>query len=151
MNIAQNPPPIFSGEFCHALDPKNRVTIPAKWRSSEADEFYVRADSSGRFLRVMPPEQFRAVGDKLNANPSVSPKERAEFLRRFYSGSQQVVADKQGRMLVPEELGKALGLAGEAVLVGAFETFEIWNPETWEATKRAGEENYERVAELIGL
>ena len=151
MNIAQNPPPIFSGEFCHALDPKNRVTIPAKWRASENDEFYVRADSSGRFLRVMPPEQFRAVGDKLNASSSISPKERAEFLRRFYSGSQHVVADKQGRMLVPDELGRALGLAGEVVLVGAFETFELWNPEAWVSTKRAGEENYEREAELIGL
>lgn len=151
MNFAQNSSPIFSGEFCHALDPKNRVTIPAKWRAGEADEFYVRADSSGRFLRVMPPEQFRAVGEKLNANPAVTPKERAEFLRRFYSGSQQVMADKQGRVLVPEELGRLVGLSGEVVLVGAFETFEIWNPETWKATKRAGEANYERVAELIGL
>jgi MraZ protein len=151
MNIAQNTSPIFSGEFCHALDPKNRVTIPAKWRAGEADEFYVTADSSGRFLRVMPPGQFRAVGDKLNANPAITPKERAEFLRRFYSGSQQVLADKQGRVLVPEELGRLVGLAGEVVLVGAFETFEIWNPEAWQSTKRAGEANYERVAELIGL
>lgn len=151
MSTTQNPAPIFSGEFCHTLDPKNRVTIPSKWRAGEADEFYVRADSSGLFLRVMPPDQFRAVGEKLNGNPAISPKERAEFLRRFYSGSQQVVADKQGRVLVPEELGRPVGLSGEVVLVGAFETFEIWNPETWEATKRSSEASYERVAELIGL
>jgi MraZ protein len=62
-----------------------------------------------------------------------------------------VVADKQGRVLVPEEMGRLVGLSGEVVLVGAFETFEIWNPETWEATKRSSEASYDRVAELIGL
>lgn len=147
----QNPPPIFSGEFCHALDPKNRVTIPARWRATEADEFYLMADRSGQFLKVMPPEQFRAVAEKLKTDPKITPKERTVFLRLFYSGAQQVVSDKQGRVIIPEELGKAVGLSTEVVLVGALETFELWNPAAWAATKQSEESTFERVADLIGL
>ena len=148
---AQNSTPIFSGEFCHSLDPKNRVTIPARWRATEADEFFLMADRSGQFLKVMPPEHFRAVAEKLKTDPSITPKDRTVFLRLFYSGAQQVVSDKQGRMIVPEELGKAVGLKGEVVLVGALETFELWNPAAWTATKQTEESTFDRVADLIGL
>lgn len=151
MTPVQNPPPIFSGEFCHSLDPKNRVTIPSRWRTTEADEFFLMADRSGQFLKVMPPEQFRAVAEKLKTDPKITPKDRTVFLRLFYSGAQQVISDKQGRMIVPEELGKAVGLKGEVVLVGALETFELWNPTAWAATKQTEESTFERVADLIGL
>ncbi|RFC45397.1 MAG: MraZ protein [Verrucomicrobia bacterium] len=151
MTPSQNPPPIFSGEFCHSLDPKNRVTIPSRWRASEADEFFLMADRSGQFLKVMPPEQFRAVAEKLKADATISAKEKTVFLRLFYSGAQQLVSDKQGRMIVPEELGKSIGLKGEVVLVGALETFELWSPEAWSATKQTEEATFERVADLIGL
>lgn len=151
MNSQQNTPPIFSGEFCHSLDSKNRVTVPSRWRNTDADEFFLMADRSGSFLRVMPPEQFRAVGEKLASNPAITPKDRSVFLRHFYSRSQQVVVDKQGRMLVPEELGKVLGLKGEAVLVGAHETFELWNPEAWARTKQTEADTFDKVADLVGL
>jgi MraZ protein len=151
MSSAPNTPLIFSGEFCHALDSKNRVTVPARWRSGDADEFFLLADRSGGFLRVMPPAQFRAVGEKLASNPAITPKDRAVFLRHFYSRSQQVVVDKQGRMLVPEDLGRAIGLQGEAVLVGAHETFELWNPEIWAQTKQGEQATFDRVADLVGL
>ncbi|MEI6715699.1 MAG: hypothetical protein WCO60_18255 [Verrucomicrobiota bacterium] len=149
MNSVQNSTPMFSGEFCHSLDSKNRVTVPARWRCSDADEYFLIADRSGSFLRVMPPDQFRAVGEKLAANPAITPKDRAIFLRHFYSRSQQVVVDKQGRMLVPEELGKALRLDGEAVLVGALETFELWNPVAWAETKQSESTTFDRVADLV--
>lgn len=151
MAPSPNSTPIFSGEFRHALDPKNRVTIPSRWRSSEADEFHLVASPSGQFLRVMPPSQFRAVGEKLEANTSITLKQRLEFKRQFYSQSLSVVTDKQGRMLVPESLGKKVGLQGEVVLVGMYETFELWSPEAWAAAKHSEEATFAQVAELIGL
>jgi len=151
MKLPQDSSPIFSGEFCHALDPKTRVTIPARWRSSEADEFHVVASPSGQFLRVMPPAEFRAVGERVESNPAISLKQRQEFKRQFYSQSQSVVTDKQGRMLVPEALGKRVGLQGEVVLVGMHETFELWSPSAWAAAKRSEEATFAEVAELIGL
>ncbi len=151
MTPSQNPAPIFLDEFCHALDPKNRVTIPARWRATEADEFVVIADRSNDFLKVLPEEQFRAVGARVAADPRITPKERTDFLRKLSSSAKRMVADKQGRVLVPEELSKTVGLQGDVVLVGAYESFEIWNPTAWAAKKQADENSFERVADLIGL
>ncbi len=147
----QNPPPIFSGEFRHALDSKNRVTIPSRWRTSDADEFFLIVDRSGSFARLMPPVQFREVGERLANNPEIAPRDRAVFLRHFYSRSVQLVADKQGRLTVPEEVGRKLGLEGEAVLVGSHQIFELWSVNAWAATQQAENQIFERVADLVGL
>lgn len=151
MPAEQNSTPIFSGEFFHALDGKNRITIPSRWRSGEADEFFLMPDRTGAFLRVMPTAQFRAVGEKIANNPAITPKDRAIFLRQFYSRSRQVIADKQGRLVVPEEFCEQLNLRGEICLVGAHDTFELWNREAWDATKQAEAATFDRVADLIGL
>jgi MraZ protein len=151
MATTQNPPPVFSGEFRHALDSKNRITIPSRWRVSDADEFFLIVDRSGNFARLMPPAQFREVGERLANNPEVAPRDRAVFLRHFYSRSIQLVADKQGRLTVPEEVGRKLGLDGEAVLVGTHQTFELWSASAWASTQQAESSVFERIADLVGL
>ena len=47
--------PIFSGEFRHALDDKNRITIPSRWRQGESDEFFVVPNPAKPCLTAMPP------------------------------------------------------------------------------------------------
>src|SRR3954470_595581 len=108
MSASASPAPIFSGRTAHALDSKNRVTIPSRWRQGESDEFFLMPDRKNQFLRAMPPAQFRAVADRIELNTALTPKDRAVFKRRFYSGAVQVFTDKQGRMLVPEEFCELL-------------------------------------------
>ena len=151
MNPMPNSAPIFSSEFRHALDPKNRVTVPSRWRCTDADEFYLMVDRSGTFLRAMPPAQFRAVGEKVEARSDISAKKKQDFLDLFYSQALLVLVDKQGRLLVPEALGKAVGLSGEVLLAGVRDTFQIWNPEAWVATKQTKTSNFHEVADELGL
>jgi len=151
MSTEQNNHPIFSGEFCHALDGKNRVTIPSRWRRTEADEFFVMPDRTGAFVRVMTPEGFRAAAERAAANPAVTPKDQAIFLRHFYSRSQHVVLDKQGRILVPEEYCAKANLRGEIIILGARDTFELWNKDSWNANRESEESTFHRIAELAGL
>jgi DNA-binding transcriptional regulator/RsmH inhibitor MraZ len=35
----------YAGEFRHALDEKNRITIPSRWRRKRAEEFILLPDS----------------------------------------------------------------------------------------------------------
>src|SRR3954468_7307861 len=146
MSADLTPQPIFSGRVSHALDSKNRVTIPSRWRRTEADEFFLMPDRTNTFLRAMPPAQFRAVADRIANDPAITPSDRAIFNRHFYSNSVQVVADKQGRMLVPEELCELLELKGELIFVGVHDTFEVWNKQRWEASTSTQLPVYSRVA-----
>lgn len=151
MSTATTRPSFYTGEFRHGIDPKNRVTIPSAWRSGAAECFHVSVNTSGSSLLVFSPEEFRKVIDDVKALPNISPRERQQFIQQFAAGAMECSADKQGRMVLPVELCNRIGLQGEAVLVGAFSRFEIWNPEQWAATKAAAAPTYQDVANQLGL
>lgn len=151
MSANQNSEPIFSGEFCHALDPKNRITIPSRWRRGLSDEFHLIPARKNAYLRAMPTAQFHAVGEKAISDLSIPANERTVFLRQFYSRAHHVVADKQGRLVIPEEFCTTINLRGEIVLIGVHQNIELWNRESWEATKQSEEATFDRISEMMGL
>ena len=143
--------PLYAGEFRHAIDDKNRITIPSRWRRGETEEFIILPEPKLQYLVLMPAEEFERMSAAAEADPAVSPRERRVFLRQLHSRAQHGSADRQGRMVLPEEFCEQLGLKGEVALVGGRGRFEIWNIQKW---KRATEEEtptYQHVANLVGL
>ena len=150
MDTTSTPPPIFSGEVRHSIDGKNRVTIPSRWRRTDADVFVLAPDRKGECLRAMSPATFRKAGERAAETAGVTRADYAAFERQFFARSETVTADKQGRLVLPEQYCRTLKLDGDVVLVGTNEGFQIWNPEAWSRTKEADEAAFARVADLIG-
>ena len=144
-------PPNFYGEFRHALDEKNRLTIPSRWRRAEREEFVIVADPQGHCLLVMPPTEFSRVTTAAASNSQVPPQQLRAFLRQLHAKAQYAAPDKQGRLLVPEELCRQVGLKGEVALVGGRGRFEIWNSEKWKRSQAEETPTYQHVANVIGL
>ena len=141
----------YAGQFRHAIDEKNRITIPSRWRRKGTEEFILLPDSQNQFLLVMAPEEFARMSAVAENNDTVAARDRRVFLRQLHSRAQHGVADKQGRLVLPEELCRKIGLKGEVALVGGRGRFEIWNVARW---KRAHEEEtatYQHVANVVGL
>ncbi len=141
----------YAGEFRHSLDEKNRVTIPSRWRRTQGEEFILLPQATQQFLLVISPEDFARMSSAVELNEGVTARDRRVFLRQLHSRAQHAVADRQGRLVLPEELCRKVGLKGEVALVGGRGRFEIWNLQRW---KRAHEEEtptYEHVANVIGL
>ncbi|HYR23355.1 MAG TPA: hypothetical protein VEP30_10600 [Chthoniobacterales bacterium] len=141
----------YAGEFRHFIDEKNRITIPARWRRGVAEEFILLPQADDQFLLVMSPEEFSRMSAAAEADPNVSARDRRVFFRQLHSRAEHGAADKQGRLVLPEDLCKKVGLKGEVVLVGGRGRFEIWN---LQRRKRAHEEEtptYQHVANVIGL
>jgi MraZ protein len=141
----------YAGEFRHAIDDKNRITVPSRWRRNEAEEFILLPEANHQFLLVMSPEEFARMSSAAESNEAVSARDRRVFLRQLHSRAQHGAADRQGRLVLPEELCKRIGLKGEVALIGGRGRFEIWNLQRW---KRAHEEEtptYQHVANVIGL
>ncbi|MBV9492051.1 MAG: hypothetical protein JO069_20340 [Verrucomicrobia bacterium] len=143
--------PIYAGEYRHTMDAKNRVTIPARWRRGEIEEFFSIADPDGGFLMVMPLDALREVAERVERDARVTPQERQKFIRRFYSRAQHLVVDKAGRMVIPEGQCNQLQLSGEVVLVGSYARFEVWNPEKWEKTCEEDDRTYRQVLAMTGI
>ena len=141
----------YAGEFRHSIDEKNRITIPARWRRGKPEEFIILPEATHQFLLVMSPEEFSRMSAAAESDPNVSARDRRVFFRQLHSRAEHGAADKQGRLVLPEDLCKRVGLKGEVVLVGNRGRFEIWN---LEKRKRAHEEEtptYQHVADVIGL
>ena len=151
MTQASNP--IYPGTFPYGIDPKNRITIPAGWRTEEGATFYVRVDSTGSFIQVMPPDEFRKNKEAFANLAGATPAVQREAVRQFSARTQECKADKQGRMVLPAELCQRVGLTpdNESFLVGATDWFEIWEAERWKAHEAEVLENYLSNASRLGL
>src|SRR6202011_2325649 len=107
----------YAGEFRHFIDEKNRITIPARWRRDGAEEFLILPQANHQFLLVMSPEEFSRMSSAAESDPTVSARDRRVFLRHLHSRAQHGAADRQGRLVLPEEVCKKVGLKGEVALV----------------------------------
>ena len=113
--------------------------------------FHISPRRNQQFLLVMSHAEFDRMSWSAASEPSVSARDRRIFSRQLHSRAEHGAADKQGRLVLPEDFCKQLGLKGEVALVGGRGRFEIWNLPRW---KRAHEEEtatYQHVANLIGL
>src|SRR5215210_116579 len=130
MAKASDKAPVFSGEFRHAMDEKKRVTIPARWRSGDTDQVFIVKNPNRDCLTALPAEAFERIGEEAKAH-CASLSEHRVFMSHFYSQAARCTIDKQGRLLLPDELCSQARLDTELVLIGSWDRFEIWNPERW--------------------
>jgi len=141
----------FTGLFRHGVDSKNRITIPADWRSGDEGVLYVRLHTLGTHVIVMSPAQLDKKVAMIEARTDITVGKRQQLVRQVSSGAQRCAADKQGRMVLPPEFCAQAGLQGEVALVGVYGQFEIWNAERWAAQQSAEAADNQDLANELGL
>jgi len=109
--------------------------MPARFRASFADGIVMTAIKDDCVL-VYPVAAFQALAEKVRALPQFQ-RESAMLQSLMFSNAENAELDGQGRVLIPERLLAHAGLTGPALVVGAYDHLELWNPETWR--NRAGE------------
>ena len=142
----------FNSTYLHGIDEKRRLQIPSKWRPEEEGvEFTVMLwpkHQAGTCLRVLPPDKLEKLVAEIEAMPNSDP--RKDVLRRVVGGnSEQVTLDKAGRICLPEKMATAAGIKSEALLVGMFERFEIWEPERYKQVEAADAVHQAKAFEMM--
>ena len=96
---------MFRGRFEHTIDPKGRVSIPAKFRELLAEKYDDRLiiTNFDRCLVAYPFEEWRTVEEKVTSLSMVKREVKA-FQRFFLSGASECPIDKLGRILIPPTL-----------------------------------------------
>jgi MraZ protein len=130
---------IFNSVYRHGVDEKRRIQIPSMWRPEPGTQFTMIVwpqRSEGPCLRVLPPKEMTELMASLDAMPN-GQRDKTILKRIIGAESTQVVPDKAWRICVPEEMARAAGIEGDAVLVGLLDRFEIWDPARYERVKAA--------------
>jgi MraZ protein len=118
------------GEYEHALDDKNRVTLPAKFRQAFADGVFV-ARGIDPCLLVFPPDGWNRFVDEQLAGLNPFSREARQMSRLLFSGATETELDRQGRMVVPTPLLEHARLEREVVVAGVRDHLELWQPAAW--------------------
>ena len=83
------------------------------------------------------PEDFEDVASQVRDQSKRGAKE-LNAARVFFSGAQEVMPDKQGRVALPQNLREYAGLTREVVVAGVFSRIEIWDRDRWLELDRVG-------------
>jgi MraZ protein len=65
------------------------------------------------------------------------------IVRRLASSVECCVVDKQGRIVIPQELKDYAGIGDDVVFIGVLDRIELWNPDRWAEYNEEVEKTYD--------
>lgn len=120
---------MFLGEFEHTIDGKGRLTIPAKFRDELESGVVVTRGLDG-CLWAYSRGEWETLAEKIAQMPTTNPAAR-NFSRFMFSSAFDSIPDRQGRILIPQNLRDYAGIDNETVVIGVMNRVEIWSPDRW--------------------
>lgn len=120
---------MFTGEYRHSVDEKGRIAVPSKFRAQFDGGAVVSRWIDG-CLAIHTRSGWALLADKVAALPLTDAAARL-FGRSIFAGAADAELDRQGRFLLPAYLREDIGLATDALVIGARDHAEIWAPATW--------------------
>jgi MraZ protein len=135
------------GEHEHALDDKNRLTLPARLRDQLGDRVVVTRGLDG-CLNVYAAAEWENLAERVGRLDPLS-REARTMQRFFFASAMDAELDKQGRIVIPANLLESAGIAREVTVTGIHDHLEIWDRAAWRAQRQTVEGSAEDVAERL--
>ncbi|MBU1557609.1 division/cell wall cluster transcriptional repressor MraZ [Patescibacteria group bacterium] len=136
------------GEYTHTIDPKKRVSLPAKFRK-EIGKKVIITNGLDNCLSVYTPAEWKKVSEKLS-QLSMGQADQRSFNRFMLAGAVEIDIDSVGRMLIPDFLREFANLKTKVVLTGVHSHLEVWDEKSWRAYKKRIESQADVLAEKLG-
>lgn len=119
------------GEYSHNVDEKGRFNFPSKFRDDMGESFVVtKGFDNNSCLFVYSKEEWATLEQKILALPFSKVRNIQRFM---FASAVEVVPDKQGRILLPQNLREYAGIDKEIMVIGVSNRAEIWDKAAWEA------------------
>ena len=134
---------MFLGDFNHTIDDKGRLTIPAKFRDELESGVVITRGLDG-CLWAYGRSEWEALAEKIAKLPTTNPAAR-NFSRFVFSSAFDSIPDRQGRILLPQNLRDYASIQNETIVIGVKNKLEIWNPAKWSEVVTAVEQDTEAI------
>ena len=144
----------LEGRYRCAIDDKGRIAFPAPFRkalSSKARDTLVLVKAVEPCLYAFPYDIWQKFKARL-LEKSMDFRTRMAVTRLWGLNLKYVTFDKQGRIQIPGDFAAHAKLEGEAIVGGAFNRFEIWNPKLLdEELRNSATTFYDELGEMMDL
>ncbi|MFQ5746225.1 MAG: division/cell wall cluster transcriptional repressor MraZ [Gemmatimonadota bacterium] len=138
----------FLGNYLYQVDEKGRVSLPAPFRRGAESPSFVLIRVHPDALTLYPVEAWARVQDELRELLKRNPEAR-HYVLGITSNAREVTPDKQGRILLPDRHRKGVGIGHQALIVGAMDKIEIWEPERFGETVGGEASSFDDLASSI--
>ena len=118
------------GAHSYQLDPKGRLSLPARFREALADGVWLTIGQDG-CLFAFPRVEWERRAEEVSASP-LSDAEGRAYARLFFGSSDELKLDGQGRLTLPGRLREAVGIDKDVVVLGVRDRMEIWDRASYE-------------------
>lgn len=140
---------LFYGEYQHAIDPKGRLIVPSKFRDGLGEKFIV-TKGLDNCLFAYSPAEWTNLENKLKALPFTD-KDVRTFIRFFFAGASECEVDKQGRILIQQQLREYAGLEKDVSIIGVSTRVEIWDRARWNSYCSDDSVSADKIAEKMAM
>ena len=120
---------MFYGSYKNTLDAKGRLIVPKQFREQLGAEFMITRGLDG-CLFAYPMDEWSVFEEKLSKLPLTN-KDARKVVRFFAAGATLCEMDKQGRVLIPENLRGFAGMQKDVVVEGSMKRVELWAREKY--------------------
>ena len=132
---------LLIGRYEYALDDKNRLGLPPKFREllkiEKSKSVFIASGMEGCLYLYLPSQWRHLVENGLQAFTLQDKEAERAFKRRFFSGAAEAELDGAGRILVPQHLKAHAALKGAVLVQGAGNRAEIWDLRRWQAYEKS--------------
>lgn len=139
---------MFLGEYIHTFDPKNRISLPSKFRK-DLGRVVVITRGLDHCLYIYAKKAWEKEAARYAERINGSAASRG-LARLFLSGSFEVEVDGTGRVLVPDHLKRFAHIKSRALIAGVAGRVEMWDEAAWEKYTAAIERDADAFAEKLG-
>ena len=139
------------GEYIHTIDQKNRMSLPAKFRT-ELGKKVIITPGLDQCLFIFNSKEWEKVSQRLSDSEtdlSFLSSDKRSFNRYMFGRAAEAEIDSVGRILLPDFLKERIGVKDRAAVIGVKDRVEVWNEKTWQAYRAAAEKNAEPLAEKL--
>lgn len=138
---------MFLGEYEHNMDDKGRLAIPARFRE-ELGEGVVITRGFDHCLMGFPRPMWEKLAQQVSAL-SLGQGDARNLRRLLFSGAADIQLDRQGRILIPQNLRDYAQLNEQIIVAGLNTHFEIWSNSKWQAVLDTLDESGSAIAEQL--
>ena len=126
----------FLGKYRHQIDEKGRLSLPAPFRRDGGEEPLVLVHVYPESLTLFPRPVWAQMEERLREMQRRNRGARP-YVLRVTGNAVEVVPDRQGRILVPAEMRRDVGITGLTLVVGAIDRIELWDPQRFDEATTA--------------
>jgi len=127
---------LFYGEYAHSLDIKNRMVIPAKFRTALGNAFMI-THGFDKCLTIYTMDEWHNLEERLKILPRSNENVR-KHLRTVFGEAFGCEPDGSGRVLIPQKLRDYAGINKDLISIGVSEYIEVWSKEFRDEANSAG-------------